>query len=68
MCIACETVTDQKFITGAGVQNKLCWAGAWLRNKGMEDECPYEHAAYTATKSEFATFSESEMVKDIGCQ
>lgn len=66
--LACETVTDKKYIIGAAFQNKLCWTGAWLRGKGLEVTCPGGHAECTANMSTFAPFSESNMGKDIGDQ
>ena len=41
--IACETMTEKKYILAAAIQNKLCWTGAWLRGKGKEVECPGGH-------------------------
>ena len=38
--IACETVTDKRYIIGVAVENKLCWTGAWLRSKGFDVKCP----------------------------
>ena len=66
--LACETVTDKKYIIGASFQNKLCWTGAWLRGKGLEVTCPGGHAECTSTMSTFAPFSEKNMGKDIGDQ
>jgi hypothetical protein len=66
--IACETMTDKKFIVGASVQNKLCWTGAWLKGKGMEVNCPGGHAECTANLGVVEPFSEYELGKDIGGQ
>ncbi|XP_071117093.1 uncharacterized protein [Haliotis cracherodii] len=66
--IACETVTDKKFIIGASFQNKLCWTGAWLKGKGMDVKCPGGHPDCTANMSAFAPFSEFNMGEDIGNQ
>ncbi len=64
--LACETMTDRKFIISACFQNKLCWTGAWLRNKGLKVTCPGGHPDCTADLPPFAPLSEYEMGKHIG--
>ncbi len=64
--LACETMTDKKFIVGASFVNKLCWVGAWLRGQGFEVKCPGGHANCTANLSYYAPFSEYTMGKEIG--
>ena len=66
--IACETMTDRKFIIQACFQNKLCWTGAWLKGKGIEVKCPGGQPECTANLSAFAPLSEYEMGREIGTQ
>ena len=64
--LACETMTDRQFIISACFQNKLCWIGAWLKNKGIQVTCPGGHPDCTADLPPFAPLSEYEMGKHIG--
>ena len=48
IAIACEMMTEKKYIIAAAIQNKLCWTVAWLRGKGMEVECAGGHPDCTA--------------------
>jgi len=64
--IACETITEKKYIVGATVENKLCWTGAWLKGKGFDVQCPGGHVDCTANLSPVAPHSEYEMAKEIG--
>ena len=66
--IACETMTDRKFIIQGCFQNKLCWTGAWLKGKGIEVKFPGRHPECTANLSAFAPLSEYEMGREIGTQ
>ena len=59
--LAVETTSDKKYIVGVFMQNKLCWTGAWLRNKGFDVECPGGHADCTANLSGTAPISEYEI-------
>ena len=38
--IACETITEKKYILAAAIQNKLCWTGVWLRGKRQGGRVP----------------------------
>ena len=31
--VACETMTNKKFVIQASFKNKLCWTGVWLKEK-----------------------------------
>lgn len=66
--IACETMTDKKFIIQACFKNKLCWTGAWLKGKGVEVQCPGGHPECTANVSPFAPFTEYDMGHEIGTE
>ena len=66
--LACETMTDRKFIIQACFKNKLCWTGAWLKGKGIEVQCPGGHSECTANMSAFQPFSEYDMGHEIGSQ
>ena len=66
IAVACETQTPQQYIVSAVLQNKLCWVGAWLKNRGMEVSCPGGHEGCTANISKPAPLSEFEMGKTIG--
>ena len=35
--VAMENVTKEKYIIGLALENKLCWTGAWLQNRGFEE-------------------------------
>ena len=64
--LAVETLTDKKYIVGMFMQNKLCWTGAWLRNRGFDVECPGGHAECTANLSGAAPISEYDIGYNIG--
>ena len=55
--IACETMTDKKFVIQASFKNKLCWTGNWLKGKGIDVQCPGGHPECTANMSVFQPFS-----------
>ena len=42
--ITSENHTYSKYIIGLAVENKLCWTGDALKNKGVEVCCPGSHA------------------------
>ena len=42
-----ENMTEERFI-GLAIENKLCWTGAWLKNRGFDVECPWGHVECTA--------------------
>ena len=67
IAVACENITGSQYIVAAAIQNKLCWTGAWLRNKGMEITCP-GHLDCTANLHRQAPLSEYELGKKIGQQ
>lgn len=66
--IACETMTDKKYIVATATQNKLCWTGAWLRGQGFNVKCPGSHENCTANTHGYAPLSEYNLGKDIGHQ
>ena len=66
--VACETMTDKKFVIQASFKNKLCWTGNWLKGKGIDVQCPGGHPECTANMSVFQPFSEYDMGHDIGSQ
>lgn len=66
--IACETVTEQQYIVGALVENKLCWVGAWLQGQHFNVQCPGGHFDCTANLLAVAPHSEYEMAKAIGAK
>jgi hypothetical protein len=66
--LACETMTDRKYIVAACFQNKLCWTGAWLKGQGIDVTCPGGHTDCTANLSPYAPLSEFAMGKHIGDQ
>ena len=66
--IACETMTDKQYIVGAVFENKLCWTGAWLRDKGLSVDCPGGHAGCTANLNYSAPHYEYEMGHEIASQ
>ena len=68
--VACETMTDKKFVIQASFKNKLCWIGAWLKGKGIDGQCPSGHPECTANTcmSVIQPFSENDMGHDIGSQ
>ena len=63
--IASENHTDSKYITGLDVENKLCWTGAALKNKGFKISCPGGHAGCTADIAYLELHSERRMAYDI---
>ena len=66
--VACETMTDKKFVIQACFTNKLCWTGAWLKGMGIDVQCPGRHTECTANMSTFAPFSEYDMGHGIDSQ
>lgn len=63
--LAVETNTDSQYIIGTAVQNKLCWKGHWLKNKGYDVNCPDGHEDCTATMAAPVPLSEYEIGKSI---
>lgn len=66
--VAVENHTDQHQVVGLYVENKLCYQGAWLRNKGFNVTCPGGHAGCSATYDDVMPFSEYEIGKELGKQ
>lgn len=67
--VAVEGQTSQKQIVGLYLENKLCYQGAWLRNRGFTDvTCPGGHAGCTATTEGVRPFSEYTIGKNLGEQ
>jgi len=64
--IACETMTEKKYIVSATFKNKLCWKGAWLKGRGFDISCPGGHPDCTADTNPNAPWSEKKMGQDIG--
>jgi len=62
--VAIENNTNKQYIVGLSVENKLCWTGRMLQNKGFTVSCP-GHAGCTADISYFTPHSERRMAYDI---
>jgi hypothetical protein len=65
--VAIENHTSYNYIIGLAVQNKLCWTGAYMRNKGFDVNCP-GHFDCTATMQYMQPHSERKMAYDIAEQ
>ena len=63
--VVIEKQTDSQQIIGVYLENKLCWAGSWLRNNGFEVQCP-GHPDCTATINEHDPLSEKNMGQKVG--
>ena len=63
--VATENHTDKKYIIGLAIENKLCWTGAILKNKGTLVNCPGGHAGCTANLEYFTPHSERRMAYNI---
>jgi len=63
--VAIENHTDKKYVIGLAVENKLCWTGAMLKNKGVPVDCPGGHAGCTANLQYFTAHSERRMAYDL---
>jgi hypothetical protein len=66
--IAIENHTSYKYIVALAVENKLCWTGAYLKNRNFDIKCPGGHAGCTATKEYLKPHSERSMAYDIAKQ
>lgn len=67
IALAVEHQTAGKKIVGAYMENKLCWTGSRLRNKGFKVSCPDGHEGdCTATLKETEPLSELRMGEKIG--
>ena len=60
-----ENNTNTRDIVGVYTANKLCWTGAWLRNRGYNVTCP-GHVDCTANYQAAKPFSEYCAGKDLG--
>ena len=59
--VAIENMTKERYIIGFAVENKLCWTGAWLRNRGFDVLCPGGHVDCTANIPYLQPHSERRM-------
>lgn len=66
MGVAIENQTDQQQIVGVHLQNKLCWVGAHLRNRGFQVNCPGSHVGCTANTAEAQPLSEYTIGEKLG--
>ena len=63
--VAMENMTKQRYIIGLAIENKLCWTGAWLKNRGFDVLCPGGHADCTANIPYLVPHSERRMAHEI---
>ena len=63
--VATENMTKQRYIIGLAIENKLCWTGAWLKNRGFDVFCPGGHADRTANIPYLVPNSERRMAHEI---
>ena len=63
--VAIENTTHDQYIIGLAIENKLCWTGAWLKNRGFKISCPNGHAACTSNVPYLAPHSERKMAYSI---
>lgn len=63
--VAIENMTKERYIIGLAVENKLCWTGAWLRNRGFDVLCPGGHVDCTANIPYLQPHSERRMAYKI---
>lgn len=63
--VAIENTTKERYIIGLAVENKLCWTGAWLKNRGFNVQCPGGHADCTANIPYLQSHSERKMTYKI---
>ena len=60
-----ENLTDQQYIIGLALENKICWTGAGLRNRGFAVKYPGKHPGCTANLEYVAPYSERNMAYRI---
>ena len=60
-----ENMTRERYIIGLATKNKLCWTGAWLKNRGFDVLCSGGHAGCTANIPYLKPHSERKMADDI---
>jgi hypothetical protein len=63
--VAIENHTSFKYVVGLSIENKLCWKGAHLRNKGFGVKCPEGHISCTANKEYMQPHSERQMAYNL---
>ncbi|MEW8547021.1 MAG: hypothetical protein AB2693_26195, partial [Candidatus Thiodiazotropha sp.] len=63
--LACETMTENQYIIGTAIQNKLCSTGLYLKSRGYDVDCPEGHVDCTANIPYVAPHSEYELAKCI---
>ena len=63
--VAIENETDQQYIISMAVENKLCWVGAWMKNRGYDIRCPGGHAECTANIAYMQPHSERRLAYNI---
>ena len=63
--VATENMTEQRYIIGLAIENKLCWTGAWLKNSGFDVFCPGGHADRTANIPYLVPHSERRMAHEV---
>ena len=63
--VAMENMSRERYIIGLAIENKLCWTGAWLKNRGFDVLCPGGHAGCTANIPYLKPHSERKMTYDI---
>ena len=63
--VAIENMTNDQYIIGLAIENKLCWTGAWLKNRGYKISCPNGHAGCTSNVPYLAPHSERKMAYRI---
>ena len=63
--IAMEKMTDDRYIIGLAIENKLCWTAAWFTNRGFDVICPGGHAGCTANLPYLEPHSERRMAYSI---
>ena len=65
VALACETMTENQYIIGTAIQNKLCSTGQYLKSRGYDIDCPEGHVDCTANIPYVAPHSEYELARCI---
>ena len=58
-------MTENQYIIGTSIQNKLCSTGQYLKSRGYDIACPEEHVDCTANIPYVAPHSEYELARCI---
>ena len=66
IAVAIECQTNDHQIVSMQMENKLCWVGSWLRNRGYDVKCPGGHIQCTATLAVPDPISEYTLGEKIG--